>query len=132
MINMNTPTFYTKISTPTLTVLTILGTVFNICTVGIFFSLAYDYFYNPKDVWNRKILYKYLKTNPTYSSKHCFTDIIEYKFDTFDVWYWTNTLQISAHTPYDRECIGLFRSSMFQDRKVIKIIRKLISINSKP
>ena len=124
------PTFYTRIP---LIYSILFGMLFFIITIGTFGLgfIFYDFFICPKYWLNRRILWKYLKSNNLVFTKELMLkDIVEYKFNNFTVWYYSKQLKLTVHTESNDDLIGLFTSSFIEDKMIIKLIRRLNQLES--
>ena len=124
------PIFYTKLPIVYTIVLVIIFLILICITLGLTWFL-YDFFLCHRYWLNRRILYKYLKQKDlVFTIKEPLKNIIEYKFDNFDIWIHSKQLGLSLHMEHNNDIIGLFTSNFIEDRMVIKLIRKLQSLKS--
>lgn len=120
------PIFYTKIPKIYSIILEILFTIICTITLGIGLNIFYDFFLEHKYWLNRRILYRYLKSeNLKYIKDNIGFGLKEYDFDNFKIWIYERKLKLALHNKCDNDIIGLFTSSKNEDMMVIKLIRKL-------
>lgn len=138
---MKTPNFYTRLPLIYQIVLITIWVIITILSVGLLFNITYDFFLYHREYLNRRILYKWLlKENKSlkYTKELILNDDnTEYVFldnnnkEIITLWVWNKELNITLNHYNNTNLdglISLFYSSIFEEKIIIKIIRKLNSL----
>lgn len=140
---MEIPNFYTRLPLIYEIILITIWVIITMLSAGLLFNVTYDFFLYNKEYLNRRILYKWLlKENKSlkYTKKlilngnnteYIFFDNNNQKIITLWVWHKNLNITLNYYTDTYNELfnlIGLYYCSYFEKKIIIKIIKKINSL----